>query len=65
MKGIIPASCGRHHSFHPLLWIPQVARHVTYVWTDQWRGMHVCVVLPKGNSAKDDVGLYKWRASQR
>ena len=31
MKGTIPASCGRHHSFQPLLWIPRVARHVTYI----------------------------------
>ena len=58
MKGTIPALCGHHHSFHPLLWILRVACHVTYVWTDQWRGTHVCVVLPKWNSVKD-VGRVK------
>ena len=61
MKGTIPASC----AFHPLLWIPQVAHHVTYMWTDQWQGTHVCVVCPKGNGTKDDVGLYEGGASQR
>ena len=65
MKGTIPASCGRHHSFHPLPWIPRVAHHVTYMWTDQWQGTHVCVVHSKGNSTKGDVGPYEQRASHR
>ena len=44
-KGTIPASCGCHHSFQPLLWISLVAHHMTYVWTDQWQEAYVCMGL--------------------
>ena len=45
MKGTIPALCGHHHSFQPLLWVQQVARHVTFTWAGWQLETHVCAGL--------------------
>ena len=47
IKETIPTLCGRHNFFQPLLWVQQVACHVTFMWTGQWLGVYVCPGLPQ------------------
>ena len=46
MKETILASCACHNSFQPLLWVQQVAHHVTFMWlSGNERGTCMCTVL--------------------